>query len=86
MNCQEGSCMEDNDDSVACVKTCDGGALEDEWGCEDAFCLCTDCRVKEYQKRDWKKCCPVCVRTVAPVLVSENARLCEEIEKLRLDK
>ena len=81
-NCQEGSCMKDNSKKAECVKTCaDWGGLEHEWGCWDTYC--TDCRVKACQKKDWKKCCPVCVRKVAPVLAAEVKKLRKENEKLR---
>ena len=73
-------CADENEDSVECVKTCaDWGGLEHEWGCYDTYC--TDCRVKACEEKDWTQCCPVCVRKIAPVLVSENEKLREQLVK-----
>lgn len=70
-NCE--TCGEENAGSMECVRVCvDQGGSEHDWGCESSYC--TECRVKECQK-DWTTCCPVCVRQVAPALVSEVERL-----------
>ena len=77
VNCMYGECMDNNSKKAECVKMC---ADYDE-GCWDTYC--TDCRVKACQKKDWKKCCPVCVRKVAPVLAVEVKKLRKENKKLR---
>ena len=81
-NCRDGECSEKHWNGMECVTRCVGSEEHTE-GCYDDYC--TDCRVKMLEKKNWTNCCSFCVGNVAPVLAAQNKRLCEEIDKLRVE-
>ena len=70
------ACFSKNSGKADFVDDCQG--CGEEWVCGSTYCI--ECRVEKC-KIDWEKSCTVCVKTIAPVLVDENERLHNKLEK-----